>query len=298
MALDVNPPRAGKWAKRIRRTVPIVGRARVSAARNWRDASDVFHRSVGVIPIPPRRLFWRLPVPGWPQMRAGRRVQGQRFLLAYLICLALSLVFYGWMLGAIFLGLAVAIHIGSIFDVIDQDAPVCRRETRTGVFIIIAAVMMLGVYGPPAYLANRFAVPYTAEQISGNIYAGDIVILNRGWNAPPAPQRGDVELYNIGTMLVGRIRYRTQSIGRVLAVQGDHIACKDGKLYVNGQLSAWQPLGDVAWNFTGDMTIAPGTVFIPVSGLPAGGFAIVSVADCLGRVYWHMSPLWRLGPIR
>src|ERR1700676_2660651 len=83
--IDVNPPRARPWKKRLRRFLPMN-----QAAIKVRDASSAATRHVKAatqdvgMPVPPARLLWRLLVPGLAHFHLGQRHRGWAFLGAYL----------------------------------------------------------------------------------------------------------------------------------------------------------------------------------------------------------------------
>src|SRR5207248_2105024 len=112
--LDVHPPRARPWIKRLRRLLPI-DRATIRV----RDASSVATRHARMIaedagmPVPSFGLLVRMLVPGWAHFHLGQRLRAWAFLGVYLVFLLLSLVFWGTTGGSFCLGLMFCAHASS-----------------------------------------------------------------------------------------------------------------------------------------------------------------------------------------
>src|SRR6516165_3313579 len=109
--LDVHPPRARPWAKRLRRYLPLHA---ISA--RLRDAAGEVCRQVSGgaeavrFPLPAPGIISRLVVPGWAHFYCGQVQLGWGFLGSYLVLLALGLLFLGTGLGSFLLGLAFSVH--------------------------------------------------------------------------------------------------------------------------------------------------------------------------------------------
>src|SRR5262249_30698864 len=113
--IDVHPPRASRWSKRIGRILPR------GVAYRVRDAVT---KPLPFLPVTPAEnlpqwpVLLRLVVPGWPQHYMGQKTAGWWFLAAYGLLLASGLTFIGTFTGSILIGLAVTCHAASIIDVV------------------------------------------------------------------------------------------------------------------------------------------------------------------------------------
>src|SRR5437660_6889638 len=90
--LDVHPPRARPWVKRLRRILPLsrasvgVRDAAAEVSRQLRWTADELR-----VPVPEAALLLRLVVPGWAHFRCGQRFRGRVYLGLYLALLAVGL---------------------------------------------------------------------------------------------------------------------------------------------------------------------------------------------------------------
>src|SRR5690242_3378580 len=86
LAVDVHPPRAGAWTKRLRRM--FVFRSVLYEARDAgrRVARDSWFHNFRRIEVPGSHwgVLARLIVPGWAHFHLGDRIRGYTYLGAYL----------------------------------------------------------------------------------------------------------------------------------------------------------------------------------------------------------------------
>lgn len=318
--IDVHPPRAGRWAKRWSRrfgTRRFVNRLADWVADNsptlWNDAA---------IPVPQFEILWRMIVPGWPQIRIGRRVSGRAFLFIYLVAMCVGLIFIGTQLGSMFLGLAFACHAGSILDIVF--AAVEGGWTKFIYFINCAVAVTLLAYFPAGWSISRVAMPVViATPVPVFLQSGDVYLYSRAAYYGATPQAGDVVLYQIPharIQLPANVagRYPAiymidgERIDRVLATGRQKVVLTGGRLVVDGQASPWLPVN--ADRIPRDLNLAvtvpdqyclilPTTnpQFIP--GAPPfdqfwSQMSLVPVDNVWGRVYLRSQPLGRLARIR
>src|SRR4051812_34631746 len=84
--IDVHPPRAARWTKRVRRITPRIP-ARTHGIESLRTITARTRAALGVRLNDDTRvvpLLLRLPIPGWPQLYSGSRILGRIFLYAWL----------------------------------------------------------------------------------------------------------------------------------------------------------------------------------------------------------------------
>lgn len=310
-AVDVHPPRARRWRKRVDELMPGTG-----FRRGWRafagqfggDPSDVLGAS-------PWSLLWRSVVPGWAHFYLGQKVRGRVFLGLFLFFLACGLLQFGTLLGNVLLGLAMSVHASAVLDILQQE----QRGDRLGRVVravLVLAVLFLLFYLPIVTAVGSVAGPRLIERDMGPLREGDVLLCNYWayWRLPPSP--GDVVLYqSAGALVTGRtpgganqqIRIdRGERIDRVIAGPGDRVRCRKGVLLVNGTRSEWQPLNPAVLAFDWELDVRPGhlciipsTLLTPEQFHQAWQYLVsIPAQSVLARVYFQLQPLGRLGFVR
>jgi hypothetical protein len=142
--LDVHPPRAGRWEKRL-------GWCRTPLF--WRSGRLRELLSTRIAPLEsgvPAGAFPRTVVPGWPQFYCGHSARGKIFFWGYLVSAALSLAVAATDLGPVLFGLPLSIHAGSILDVVfAATGDLQSRLIYSALWIVLIAVI---VYLPLGWL--------------------------------------------------------------------------------------------------------------------------------------------------
>jgi signal peptidase I len=312
--MDVRPPRAGKFAKRLRRALPMR-----RAYFGVRDAFEDVHLpsltgSTWIFDnFPAWPLLWRLFIPGWSHFHAGQRIRGHAFLWGFVALLLPGLLFMGTTLGSILLGLAFSVHTSAALDVFNQAAPPCGMRRMFARSILVSIVLALCIYLPIGWLLARVAAARTMEMTAEPFLAGDVVLVNQSRRANDSPRPGQVVLYLLPAQQTdpqhGRIYgYDGERIDRVLAVAGDRVVWAKGALTVNGAASPWRPLNEAVLPTRLALTVPRGCVFIIPSTTPnlssASPAALWVSLSCVpreqvaGTVYLRSQPLSRLKVIR
>lgn len=312
LAVDVHPPRAAPWAKRLRRWLPIH-----PALYGARDAGRALVRESGLretlrmeLPGTFAGLFGRALVPGWPQFYLGQPLLGRAFLGSYLTLLLLSLLLYGTTLGSLLLGLVFSVHVASCVSVLRLGG-IQGAAFWVGV-VVVFLLLSLGVYAPAGWLVNRAASPAELRFNAPPFEYGDVVLYSPGYYWFRAPRPGDVVLYDqqggnfpLNPPQHGYIRVaQGQRIDRILAGPGDRVLWEKGELTVNGQPSPLQPLNPATLVPRLALDIPPGHYLIlPTAGpgLPAAltadnwrGLTVVPLASIHGRVFLRSYPFTRI----
>jgi hypothetical protein len=162
IVMDVNPPRAGKFAKRWRRTMPTVVRAEARAIPLILGGGDHVARTLGRLAVPHWDVIWRSIVPGWGHRHAGLHERGNRFLAAYLTLGTCGVLFYGLTLGSIFLGLAIAVHLIAVLDLINRYMPpqvdISAALQPRMAFPVLMGLWILGIFLGLTYPLSIFAM--------------------------------------------------------------------------------------------------------------------------------------------
>ena len=250
--IDVNPPRASRSAKRLRKVVPrrFFYQARdVAAEAHRRFSGSVINDSR--VPLPEPGILSRLMVPGWAHIYSGFRIRGQVFFWAYAVLLALGLLQWGTELGSVLLGLAFSVHASSIIDILLRQGTVrFPRMMATAAFVF--AGLSLLIYFPAGQVLMRMAAPIEYATDVPPFQRLDVVLVNHWAFALSDPRRGDVVLFS--SDLVEPARGRTailafrfafeenQVIDRLIGLPGDRVVWDGGKLTVNGTEVSWKPL--------------------------------------------------------
>jgi hypothetical protein len=315
--LDVHPPRARPWQKRLRRLLPwrwAAAGARDARRRAGRRATGLADRYE--VTLPPAGVLARLAVPGLAQFHLGEAGVGRLVLAAYVPLLLLGLAFFGTLPGSLLLGLALSVHASSAVAVL------LRYKTPVGVRVALAVAVLaalgLGVYGPAAWAVTRVAMPLTIEDAADPLQAGDVVLCNRAalWGRPPRP--GDVVLYRTGP-LQGRMAMPGgglanvyvaggDRIDRVLAGPGSAALWKDGRFLVDGAESDLGPLNPARVPAELSLRVPPGCYLIFPSTVPRVDpratpeiwrhVCVVPEREIRGTVYLRTQPPSRFGRIR
>jgi type IV secretory pathway protease TraF len=306
--IDVHPPRAGRWSKRMGKLVPrgLAFRARDAVLQAGVDISEL---PVG--DFPERSVLLRMVVPGWPQLFLGQKVSGRALLFGYLLFLCLGMTFIGTGIGSFFLGLALVCHAASIIDVLT----VATKDVRQRIAIGITCIAGVGfvIYYPAVRLVSRVAVPRVLLRDVPPFAAGDVVLYTPTESLWRGLQPGDVVLYEppptLNTAQQNRaVLLRGARIDRILAVGGQKIVWSGGKLQVDGSPSELAPLNPGQCSYQFETLVPPGHFLILPSSLDVtqtgtGGTQMHQISeiresDVSGCVFFRNQPLARAGWIR
>jgi signal peptidase I len=161
------------------------------------------------------------------------------------------------------------------------------------VVIIVAAAFVL------ALLIQQFVVkPYVipSESMEFTLQRGDRVLANRFIYRFRDPQRGDVVVF------VPPMESNEPFIKRVVAIGGDRVAVKDGRLYLNGEPQVEPYVRDE--NILGDFretTVREGAYFVMGDNRNNSGdsrvFGVIDKNAILGQAFFVYWPLSRVGGI-
>jgi Signal peptidase, peptidase S26 len=308
MAIDVHPPRA----TRLSRSMPRAWGRFWSARRtleNFRTRAAVpFHQLFERFDDTDFSLNTMLGcfIPGLAHRLRGNVYRGRMFLISYLAFLLPGLLLLGTYSGSILLGLAFATHVASA-----SDALVGRFATagdRLGFTFACAATLAIAIYVPIGMFASRFAVPITLNEFIPPFAEGDVLWYDPSANISP----GDYVLYAVPEMSLGgdhtRFVFRNQWINRVVAVGGQRVQLKDGKLYVDNAPSTSQPLHPTVQHLTADFIVPENSVLIPPEALlPFGArvgesdwqkLSTIAKSRVAGRIFFRSQPLSRISNIQ
>jgi len=304
MTIETVPPRAGKWARRLR------GRLASRWQIQGRDSAKRFNAAARHN-LPTWSIFFRLVFPGWAHRFTGEPELARRILLGYLAMLAMGIAGYGTFFGDAGIAFAAAIHVGSAFDICLKHIPGARAGRRVFFAIIVDAVILLCLYAPPVCLGRWIAHPLVLQDAAGSFHPGDVLLVNELFHLPDFPRPGQIVEYNedrhggdfhVDYVIAG------PRIDRILGVGGDHVVWDYPHLFVNGQPSPFQPLDPHGLPQHVEVDVPPGDVLLfPTVGSTIqmrsqwifwANFAFVPRGDVVGVVYWRWGPFWRFGPVR
>lgn len=147
-----------------------------------------------------------------------------------------------------------------------------------------------GVAMAALMVALIFTVWFTGIRItdpgmSPTLYPGDVVLFDKLSMHLSMPKRGEAYAFrgDAGT-----------EIGRIVALPGDRVAMKEGKVYISGYLldeSAYKPTG--SWDME-EITLKQGEFFIMPddreNGLPDAAAMRVKQEQLIGRAAIRVSP--------
>ena len=317
--LDVQPPRAGRFRKKIRRILPVRkvyygvrDRAENVPVPRLPRVSDLDLPRWNVRQeLPPWSIAWRMVAPGWSHFYAGHRVRGRWFLWSFLACLALAWLGLGGSWGAFWVGLAFSIHTSAAFDAFNLTRPGGTFRQLMARSILVSAVLALVVYAPAWWVLTQGAAVRRVQLNVEPFHSGDVVLVNRWFHRGGFPYRGQVVMYELPpvqeeTNSPTRHEYRYfggEAIDRVLAVAGDTVTWENGRLSVNGAESPLRPMNESAIGRNVSLTVPSGVVLILPSTTPQAGrvsagtlqsLSLIEARNVTGTVYFRMQPLSRI----
>jgi signal peptidase I len=313
--VDVHPPRAGAWSKRLRRWFPSFRSVYYGARDAGQRVQTGWFGGVLQIERPnlPLGVLGRMIVPGWPQLHQRRRPLGLVFLCGWIALLLLTLLFYGSVLGSVFMGLAFSVHVSSCVTLLHRGG-VDSRGFWVNVAVVLFGLLFC-VYLPAGWLGSRLASPVRIDGDYPPFSAGDVVLYSPVASWFRGPRLGEVVVYHQRAVQyqlpppqhTAVLIREGQRVDRILAGPGDKVEWKDGQLTVNGQPSTLQPLNPRAAIPTLTFDVPAGHYLIlPTVGptLPQGlnvrgwrELALVDAEDIIGRVLLRSYPLTRWGRI-
>lgn len=309
-AIDVHPPRATAFSKRFRRALPLrrwSGNLR-ETLEEMRVSANA--RRSALLSLPPGPLLGRLVVPGWAHLYSKQRWQGWSFLAAWLLFMLPGLFNFGTIEGSVLLGLAFGVHSAAAYHIVSSTFPECDQARQmlrsTGVSVMLGVC----VYLPAAFLLTRVADPSTVLIPQRAFEPNDVVLVNHWSRLVP----GQVVLYALPRDFrapAGSHRleeFTGERIDRILAGPGATAYFRGGRLWVNGAVSQWRPLGSTPVPDTVLFTVPENSYLIVPSTLPVGPAAdalstwqdmsYVPAALIRGRVYARAHPFSRFRWIR
>jgi signal peptidase I len=312
--IDVHPPRAKPWRKRLRRILPV--RRTLSEAKEaFRDANErtsAFFETRD-LPIPPGELLVRMPFVSWPYFYQGEKALAWTVLVLYLGLMLSGFALAGTFLGSILLGLGFSVHASSTLSILFRYGGSTFGRLRAAFFVL--AVLGLLIYLPVFWAITRVAVPITVNEGSAPIEPGDVYLVNRSAYAFSPPGPGDVVLYHSANAIDypmpggghGMIRIPAGvRIDRVLAGPGSDVRWENGQLFVNGVESPFRPLNPAVVRWTIAVHVPQDHYFIVPTTLPhavdarvPGEFwttgTLVAAGNIEGKVFLRTQPFLRFG---
>ncbi|HBL44609.1 MAG TPA: hypothetical protein DDZ90_14575 [Planctomycetaceae bacterium] len=229
--IDLHPPRAH------RRTLRFPGWARIKIATSELLSDQIDHSidflSYGGALQFSRHMIVRWLIPGWPQLTFNRLFRARFFFCGYCFFLIFGILLMGTILGAWLIGMAFAMHFGSI-----ADAVFTAKSTmieRLGAGSLLGLCLFLLLYLPVGWSISRFVRPQILVNNIGSFQAGDIVWI---WqDAEPVP--GEYLHYVNSSALINNSipQYRTNGSGvsLVLAGPGQVVSIENGILLIDGK---------------------------------------------------------------
>lgn len=141
------------------------------------------------------------------------------------------------------------------------------------------------------FVVKPFGIP--SESMEPTLLKGDRVLVSRLAYRFGEPQRGDVVVFHppLGT---------EDYIKRIVAVGGDHVAVKNGKLYLNGepQQEPYIKDGDILGEFD-DIIVPKGSFFVMGDNRNNSGdsriFGTITRQAIVGKAFARYWPPTRIG---
>ena len=243
--IDVNPPRATKMRKRLRRTagpLPVLAQQGREAGRGLLHS---LFKNLEIPDVPELAICCRFVVPGWAQWYCGYVIRARIFFFSYLLLLLSGLAGIGTGRGTLLLGLAIACHAASILEFVRTMTDGVHRRLMLGLATL--SILMLAIYIPAWTTFTRYFQPVVIMANSGSLQRGDVVIVNPIRKAKP----GDVVRFLLhDTTLtaayqerrIGNVLLTGSRIDRILAGPGQQVVLREGKLLIDGKPPLYEPL--------------------------------------------------------
>lgn len=229
--IDVHPPRAHRSALRI----PGWARIKIATSELLSDQIDhsIEFLSYGGTLQFNRHMIVRWLIPGWPQLTFNRPFRARFFFCGYCFFLIFGILLMGTHLGSWMIGMAFALHFGSIADAVFTTKSTMLE--RIGAGSLLGLCLFLLLYLPVGWGISRFVRPQTMVNNIGSFRAGDIVWIWR--DAEPAP--GEYLHYvNSSTVInnvVPQYRINDSGVSLVLAGPGQDVSIENGLLLIDGK---------------------------------------------------------------
>ena len=187
-----------------------------------------------------------------------------------------------------------------------EDAPKSRREPRRsgggkksgarrlaeyGIILVVAFVIVFGVLRP--FVVKSFWIP--SESMVPTLEVGDRIFVNRFIYRFFEPERGDIVVFD-------SLETEDELIKRVVAVPGDRVRVRNGKLRVNGDFPDEPyavPMLFPDGSVFGPTKVPEGEVFVMGDNRPNSQdsrfFGPVPVENIEGEAFFRFWPPSRIG---
>jgi hypothetical protein len=272
--------------------------------------------------LPPRmglswsNLVWSI-LPGLGQIRMGQRSLGWVILSAWIGILLLAAAAIGTSICMVLCLAAVSVHSLAVSLVLSEPLRALTLLRRAIVGITLYVVLLVALYRPAALVGRGVfrVLPVQGVHATATVANGDALLYGGRWMRPSELGRGDLVVFEVPALSGdGVITQGGFGVDRVVGLPGDRVRTDGHSVWVNDA----ELTGDAlplrgAKNLPplelsagpGEYIILPSTLRWQTNG-PAGAqvtrrmisdVARVSGPEVLGRVYWRIRPLSRLGPM-
>ena len=259
-------------------------------------------------------------IPGLGHAWLGQRWLGLAITGAWVAILVGMLLQFGTGVAWVFYFLAVGLHTAALSLLFAAAIPDVSLIRRAVIGVAIWAALQIALYVPGGWLATRYATLTRIEGMMPNptIANGDLVVTAGAWLGNGRFERGDLVLYDVNPISGHGYELQAgQAIDRIIAVEGDFVAVKDGVLTVNGKplAEADGPISRLVFVPEDFRTlverdcvlILPSTIRLPnqrgdhawqaaFRRLLAGA-AVVRTERIVGKVTWRIRPWGRIETI-
>ena len=131
---------------------------------------------------------------------------------------------------------------------------------RTGILAVVLALMAIGLSVSSAAASPLRMFSAQSSSMQPTIHRGDRFLADRGYYRTHPPSRGDVAIYQHPR------EASDVDVKRIVALPGDRIAIRDGRVILNGEAIAesYAVPGDpnAFYNHTPEITVPEGRVFV------------------------------------
>ncbi len=166
-----------------------------------------------------------------------------------------------------------------------------RRLAEYGIILVVAFVVVFGVLRP--FVVKSFWIP--SESMVPTLEVGDRIFVNRFIYRFFEPERGDIVVFD-------SLETDDELIKRIVAVPGDRVRVRNGKLRVNGDFPDEPyavPMVFPDGSFFGPTKVPEGEVFVMGDNRPNSRdsrfFGPVPIDNLEGEAFFRFWPPSRIG---
>jgi hypothetical protein len=155
--VSVEPPRAPRWAKRVRPWLPWPSYRyqRGDVLRWWRSAVPTMLTKPATLGTD-MGVWLRMLIPGWAQRHSGQPMRGAYYFFIWLAFAVLAVLAYGLWLGDVALLLMLCVHAVSILDILWPEESLDRF--RLAAFAGATVILLFWIFARVPWIVGELRI--------------------------------------------------------------------------------------------------------------------------------------------